>query len=352
MARPRATQDGARLPPYVYLSKGRYVLKSYDKASKKCVSEIVLCPGDTPIAKVWAAYDAAQADGAPRRTLDWLMRQYLASPDYQRLAPVTRKDYAGYARRIAAAPLRNGATFGGVDIASVTPGVIRRYMDKRSETAAKSANRELAFLSVCFGWAYQRDIVKGNPAKGVDRNPEPPRDVYVSDADYALVCAVAGRRYPYVQPIMELAYLCRMRLAEVLDLTLADVSDQGVHVRRRKGSKDNLTLWTPRLQAAIDLAASLPRPYTPIDKAKHHVIPGADGGRMKESTVQTAWQRIMRDEAMAALGQRFTVHDLKAKGISDTDRADQQAAAGHLDGRITARVYDRLPQPVKPSGKE
>jgi hypothetical protein len=61
----------------------------------------------------------------------------------------------------------------------------------------------------------------------------------------------------------------------------------------------------------------------------------------------------MIHEALAqGLVNRFTLHDLKAKGISDTDRIDQQAAAGHVDPRITARVYDRLPQQVKPSGKE
>lgn len=73
---------------------------------------------------------------------------------------------------------------------------------------------------------------------------------------------------------------------------------------------------------------------------------------MRESTVQTAWQRLMKDHAIpAGLRERFTVHDPKAKGITDTDRIDQAAAAGHLDASITARVYDRLPQPVKPSGK-
>ena len=348
MGRRRKDND-SRLPPYVYLSKGRYVHRAY--YAGKLGRETVLCPADAPISRVWAAYEALLADGAPRRTLAWLMSQYLASPDHRRLALATQKEYAGYARRIGGAQLRNGACFGDVDVDAITPGVLRKYMDKRTETAATKANRELAFLSTCFGWAWQRDLVKGNPAKGVSRNPEKPRDRYVDDADYLVVYRLAGERYPYLAPIMELAYLCRMRLAEVLDLTRANLLPDGVLVKRRKGSKDNLTLWNPRLRAAVDLAESLPRKVEHFEAGRNFLIPGRDGGRLTESTVQTAWQRLKPAAMDAGLAAWFTLHDLKAKGITDTDRNDQAAAAGHLDQRITARVYDRLPQPVKPSGK-
>lgn len=350
MGRPRKTPTDNRLPPYVYLAKGRYVHRAYRDG--KLGAETVLCPGDTPLARVWAAWEALQADGAPRRTLAWLMDQYLASAEYRRRSPVTQRDYAGYARRIAAARLRNGAVFGDADLAAITPGVIRKYMDRRSQAAAVSANRELAFLSVVFGWAYQRDIVPANPAQGVDRNPERPRTRYVDEADYHRVHTLAGRRYPYLQPIMELAYLCRLRLAEVLDLTRASLRPEGILVQRRKGSKGNLTLWSPRLRAAVEQAAQLPRPVEHLDPARNYLIAGRDGGRLRESTVQTAWQRLIREALAAGLAVRYSIHDLKAKGISDTERADQQAAAGHMDPRITARVYDRVPQTVKPSGKD
>lgn len=350
MGRNRKSKTDNRLPSYVYLAKGRYVWREYRDG--KLGREVVLCPGDSPIAKVWAAHEALMKDGAPRRTLRWLFDQYLASPAYQRLAVSTRADYAKYARRIAGTKLRNGDEFGGVDIASVTPGVVRRWMDKRLETSGTTVNRELAFMGTAFGWALERDIVKANPAKGVSREPEKPRDRYVSDRDYRIAYAAAGK-YPYLQPIMELAYLCRMRLCEVLDLTRANLDDEGVRVIRRKGSKANLTTWSPRLRAAVDAALALPRKVVPMDDALAYLVPGEDGGRMKESTVQTAWQRIM--PGLAASGElesRFTLHDLKAKGISDTGEEERRAGAGHMDGRITERVYNRKLQPVKPSGEE
>lgn len=60
------------------------------------------------------------------------------------------------------------------------------------------------------------------------------------------------------------------------------------------------------------------------------IFQGKDGGRLRESTVQTAWQRLMREW----LGERFTTHDLKAKGITDTV-GDKQVAGGHKDPKMT-----------------
>jgi integrase len=348
MGRSRKVKADNRLPPYVYLAKGRYVFRHYQDG--KLGKEVILCKAGAALSDVWKAYEALQAN-APRRTLAWIIDQYLASADYKRLKPVTQKDYAGYARRIGAAKLKSGAEFGGAALDSITPGIIRKYMDRRGQDAPVSANRELAFLSVVFGWARERDIVKTNPAHGVRRNTETARTVYVADADYLRVYRLAGERYPYLQPIMDLAYLCRMRLAEVLDLTRANLRPEGLHVIRRKGSRDNITLWTPRLRAAVDLALAQPRACVHLDDRRNYLLPGRDGARLKESTVQTAWHRVIREAMARGLEQRFTIHDLKAKGVTDTDRADQLAASGHRDPRML-NVYDRLPQPVKPSGKD
>jgi len=40
--------------------------------------------------------------------------------------------------------------------------------------------------------------------------------------------------------------------------------------------------------------------------------------------------------------ERWSMHDLKAKGITDTENADKLAASGHRDPKMLA-IYDRLP---------
>lgn len=49
----------------------------------------------------------------------------------------------------------------------------------------------------------------------------------------------------------------------------------------------------------------------------------------------------------AGLKQRFSLHDLKAKGITDTT-GDKRAAGGHRTTQMVD-VYDRLPPVVKPT---
>jgi integrase len=144
---------------------------------------------------------------------------------------------------------------------------------------------------------------------------------------------------------MEFAYLCRMRLCEVLDLKKSDIGTTSLHIRRRKGSRDNITTWTPRLEAVIKHCASLPTTHADIENP--HLIRGQTGDKLTESGFQTLWQRLMVNAAENGL-ERFTFHDLKAKGVSDTE-GNKQEASGH---RTAAMVdtYNRKLSEVKPEG--
>ncbi|NOM52915.1 integrase, partial [Klebsiella pneumoniae] len=58
----------------------------------------------------------------------------------------------------------------------------------------------------------------------------------------------------YLSIAMELAYLCRLRGIEVVTLTDANELEEGVQTNRRKGSRDNIVRWTPRLRDVWDEA--------------------------------------------------------------------------------------------------
>ena len=53
---------------------------------------------------------------------------------------------------------------------------------------------------------------------------------------------------------MELAYPCRLRGTEVVNLTHANELEEGILTNRRKGSRDNIVRWTPRLRGIWDSA--------------------------------------------------------------------------------------------------
>lgn len=330
----RRSKANEKLPPYVYLKRGRYVLTTYNPETRK-QSDSRLCAGTATLAEVWQAYEARTAP-KDADTFRWLSRQFQASTRFKELSDSTRRDYKGAHNRICAMKLTEGNLLGDIALSRWTRPLVQRFVDKRSETAPVTANRERAYIARVFSWGIARGHVKENPAKGIETVKEKPRTRYVTDAEYmAALELAAASGSPYLVPVMELTYLLCARLAEVLDLKRENCGKEGVLLIRRKGSKDSLFEWTPRLRAAVKAAKAL---HGGI--AGPYLIQGADYGRMKESTVQTAWGRLKSKH-----GIDWRTHDLKAKGITDT-KQNKLAASGHRDPRMLA-VYDRLPSRVK-----
>ena len=77
------------------------------------------------------------------------------------------------------------------------------------------------------------------------------------------------------------------------------------------------------------------------------VVHNGKGYEWKKNSFDCAWDRLMKKSLNNGLQERFTAHDLKAKSISD-DPDDAQIGAGHVDPRVTERVYRRKPATVKP----
>jgi len=291
---------------------------------------------------VWEAYEALRGD-AGRGTLRWLCEQYLASPAFATKRPATQSDYQFCHRQVITAKLANGDVFGDVTLHRIKPGTIVKYRDKRGESARVRVNREIAYLSIVFSWAYERDMVKLNPVKGVKRLPEPPRTRYVEDREYEVVYrqALTKVKATYLAPAMELAYLMRLRQVEVRTLQKSDCILDGIRARRRKGSREQIIEWSARLQAAV--AADTPSPIGSI-----YVLHDRRGQPITKSAFDSAWNTLMTECLSAGtLLQRFHFHDLKAKGVSDFD-GDKQQAAGHKTPQMAA-VYDRKIHRIKPT---
>jgi hypothetical protein len=98
-----------------------------------------------------------------------------------------------------------------------------------------------------------------NPAEGTKqvkqrkRHGMRTRDVYEAVLTFAhersaVLAHTKGSSTPYLWPLLEIKYLCRMRSIEVVRLTDAHASEQGLYISRAKGSNDNIVKWTPRLK--------------------------------------------------------------------------------------------------------
>jgi integrase len=302
--------------------------------------DVYLCGINAPRSQFWTSYE--KATGVRRDTLAWLLDAYLASDQFKGKAERTRESYRGYAVTLKAQRVGR-ELFGDVELERIDMVTIRTYLDnyrdKKGVRAPISANRQVQFLKSAWNWALERHRhVPVNPCTGVKLNQETARKRYVTDEEYAAAIALGRGLIPIA---MELAYLCRARRSEVFSRKVSDCVSDGLILVRTKGSEGEITAWTPRLRAAVDAARAFNQSApTPIGGA--YLIHDKRGRHIDKNAFDSAWRRFM-DKVEAAGIERFTLHDLKSKGVSD----QKQNWAGHKSSRMR-KTYVRKPQIVEP----
>ncbi|WP_244242981.1 phage integrase, partial [Pseudomonas aeruginosa] len=120
--------------------------------------------------------------------------------------------------------------FESAPLEALTPHVIAQYRDARS--APVRANREIALLSHAFNMAREWGLTdRENPCRGVKRNKETPRDVYITDEIWNAVYEEAASD---LRLTMDLAYLTGQRPADVRKMRWADVDGEYLFVGQGK----------------------------------------------------------------------------------------------------------------------
>lgn len=336
--RDRANRDK---PKGVYRKRGNWIFREYQgviDGRAQFGPDVVLCPTSAPLSELHRRYEEVTSTDA-RGTVAWLLKQYHQSAQFDALKERTRDDYANYRRLVTGYTMANGRTFGEAPLDRVKRTTIRGYLDKYGAPIA--ANRHIQYLKAAWNWALERfDWIPDNPCAGVRLNTQTPRERYVDQAEFLAFKATTAR---YIPLFMELAYLCRARWSEVAALQVSDLLPEGIRLARGKGSEGEITLWTPRLRAAVD-ACQAYNPKAPSPIAGSYLIHDHNGDPISRNAFQSAWGRHMR-AWVAAGNERFTFHDLKAAGYSD----QKEQFAGHKDtsGKMH-RTYNRKLRIVEP----
>lgn len=338
MPRKRSNPEDGWLPQRVYRGKSSY---EYRSKSGECFSLRPL-PKDgieTGMIKsdVWDAYKKALHTPTQVDDMNRLIDEFHKSAQFCQLSVNTQKDYTHYSKRIR-------RVFGHMMPDTIKAPHIRQFMDAM---AAKGiivqANRHHSYLSVLFGWGIERAWCTENPAKQVRKFREEPRDRYIEDWEYDLVLNIARQSsYPYLAPMMELAYLCRARSIEVRDFAERHVTDEGIILFRTKNSLGEVTGWSDRLRKAVKEARSL-FPNAPVSTDRP-LIHDKTGRAIAKEAFKSSWGRIMNKAMEEGLKERFTFHDIKAKGVTD----HETHASGHKTKKML-KVYNRKPDLVKPT---
>jgi len=300
--------------------------------------------------------------GVNRGALGWLCDQFHASAQFAALAETSRESYESDRRVVATYRIKSGALLAELPVRGLSTPFIQRLIDKIAEEHPSKANHLVRYLSRVFSWGIQRGHCKENPAKGVQHAKErklrrlPSQLTYMNLLQHAqrgaaLTPHTKGAISPYVWIVMELAFLCRLRRIEVITLTDANETEEGIQTNRRKGSRDTLVLWSPRLRSAWQTAQAerrriweklgKPTPMRPEDRP---ALVNQKGEPITKSGMKTIWATFNAGAIKAGVitaEDRFGLHDLKRKGITDTkgDRAAKQEGSGHKNAAMLD-VYD------------
>lgn len=322
---PRRRQTNRDLPPRVYLHGRSYRFVPVDPVTGRNGKPVNLGRDRAAALRRWAEL-VGEAPAAGERTVAGVWARY-ARDELPRKAPATR---AGRTQQ-AAWLLK---VFGAMDVGAIEPQHAIRYLDLRGRAAPVQANREIALLRHLLTKAAHWGLIARNPLLGLQyRNPEPPRERYVTDGE--LAAAMEQAPQAWLRALLWLAYLTGLRRRDVLALTRFQVQPEGLLVRESKTAKRVLIGWTAELRQVVDAALAA----SPDDR----LFP------VTESAVNNAWGRFQRTWA-AAGGERFTLRDLRAKHATDFETAggDATAQLGHSGRAVTARHYLQAPRRVVP----
>ena len=354
--------DQAALPAAIYFDQrnaGVWYTLHYDETGKQRRRNVA--PADVTLTELHQIME--QTSGTDRGTLRYLCDQFHLSDRYKRLTPNTHDDYCYSRDVLLGIPTRLGKPLGDLLVKKFTAALVQRIVDRLADEGTPSkAAHALRYLRRVLQWGRNRGYLDLNPAQGIEAPVErkrrrlPGHQVMDDLVDRALAFGRLARNEKggcpeYLSYVMEISYLCRLRGIETITLTDAHELSEGIMTNRRKGSRDNIVRWTPRLRAAWEGAKAYrtkvwARKATviPIRSDRRYLIVASHGGPLRKSSLDTAWQRFILSaisDGTITAEERFGLHDLKRRGITDTagTRADKQQASGHR-GEAMMDVYD------------
>jgi integrase len=202
-------------------------------------------------------------------------------------------------------------------------------------------------------------LTEANPAAGVRKNKEAPRDFYASEEIWSAVYAVAASE---LRDAMDLAYLTAQRPADTLSMREADAVNEFLQVSQGNTSK-KLRIRLTAAGAMNDLGALVERliaqrrtcgvrnPYLIVTEdgrqvTKHMLRLRFDDARDKVIVIA----REAGDGVLAASIRQFQFRDIRPKAASEIlDLGDASRLLRHTDKRITETVYRRVGEIVKPT---
>lgn len=315
------------LPPRVYLKDGSYwhvaSIGKVRKWMKLCREREGLPAMYLALAKLTA--DKGLDDMVPKLVADWQ-----AAVGIKR-APKTREDDAFRCREVSEA----FAEYRAGDVAP--PDVAEFLADYRDRPRTHNAYRSLLRELMRFAEEKGFRPSGSNPTASVKPMKMEARNRYLTDSEVRRIKFAASmgkdgqrtRSGPMICALIDLAYLTGQRIGDLLELEWTAMGRDGITFKpsKLKGSTKVSVLieWTPRLREVVERLKGFKRQNIKF------VITTQDGQPYKYHGAGIAWTRAT--ERAGVTDAHF--HDLRAKALTDKDRAEGMDAARTMGGHST-----------------
>jgi integrase len=330
----------SHLPPRMRARKrGNRVHYYYDHGGKPR-RETALGSDYVQAVQKWAQINMSPAP--VHYTVGYAISQYIASADYDQLAPGTRVDY-GYAIE------KLIAEFGLARLDEVRPAHIQKYVDWRGKESLHRAQREMKILGMIYRFAVAREWTATNPVAAIRFKRLPGRkNVYIEDR---VVLAVYEKASAGLRDAIDLAYFVGQRPVDVLNITEDKIKDGVLTVRQTKTGAPVRIRVTSELAALIERIRARKRAFAVQPLA---LIVDERGQPMTKYMLRGRFEKARAAAGEIAAGFQF--RDLRSKSASDLrDEADIEAAQtllGHASVTMTehytrnrlGKLADVIPQ--------
>ncbi len=313
-----------------------------------------------------------EISGANLDDFDWLAQKYFAHYKFSELADQTKRGYQRCYDIVSSLPTKKNKPLGKIDLTLWKAPLVQKAVDKiAASNGPTSAVHCKQFISMLFNWGKPRGFTTDNPAQSIDlpkerkRNTMPERDTYKQVYSIAKErgykkARTHGSSSWCIHAAIYISYRARCRGVEVFGLTDADIHEEGLFINRTKGSDSTVIAWDDELREIVSNAQKYrddiwrkSRHPIPFKADKRPLIVGEAGKAITQSGWQSIWRSFMTtliDEGLIQPGQRFTLHGMKHRGITDTpgSKADKMELAG-LSSIQMVKVYDHSVPIVPPA---
>ena len=300
-------------------------------------------PDITP-AMLQAAMEARRSPQSTG-TVEWLVREYRASPEFKDLRSATRRDYERSLDRVEA---RFGpAPLGAFEDRRIRNDIIQWRDEWRAQP--RTADKVLVMLQTLLSWAVERGFLAINAAHGIKLIHTADRSDLVWEADHWQAFQRTGKDGNPVCPAhlmtaLKLISMTGLRLGDVIRLDWEHVGDKVIVLTTKKrGGRAAIPIF-PELRALLD--AQPHRKGTVLRNSRDKAWTESGLGSVFQKAKPAGFDRTMHDLRgtyvtwLAVKG--FTDEEI-ARVIGWTAKRVAQVRARYVDeARVVVSMVDRM----------